>query len=153
MNKRIAVFPGSFDPVTIGHTDIINRGLSLFDEIIIAIGINTAKNYMFELQKREQWLNELFKGHKQVKVQTYKGLTVDFCKKAGAGFILRGVRSVSDMEFERSVAAMNKKMDPNVETVFLFSDPAVTAVSSTIVRDIIRHGGDATQFLPATIKI
>jgi pantetheine-phosphate adenylyltransferase len=153
VNKRIAVFPGSFDPVTIGHTDIVNRGLSLFDEIIIAIGINTAKNYMFELQKREQWLNELFKGHKQVKVQTYKGLTVDFCKKAGAGFILRGVRSVSDMEFERSVAAMNKKMDPNVETVFLFSDPAVTAVSSTIVRDIIRHGGDATQFLPATIKI
>ncbi len=152
MNKRIAVFPGSFDPVTIGHTDIINRGLNLFDEIIIAIGINTAKNYMFELQKREQWLNELFKGNPQVKVQTYKGLTVDFCKKAGAGFILRGIRSVSDMEFERSIAAMNKKMVTNVETVFLFSDPAVTAVSSTIVRDIIRHGGDADRFLPPGIK-
>ena len=153
MPKKIAVFPGSFDPVTIGHTDIINRGLKLFDEIIIAIGINSEKKYMFELKKREKWLEEIYKNNSKISVQTYSGLTVDFCKNSGADFILRGVRSVSDMEFERTIASMNKAMAPGVETVFLFSDPTVSAISSTIVRDIIRNGGDPSQFIPGGIKI
>jgi pantetheine-phosphate adenylyltransferase len=153
VNKRIAVFPGSFDPVTIGHTDIINRGLNLFDEIIIAIGINSSKNYLFDMELREQWLKDIYKNNSRVSVKSYKGLTVQFCKEAGAGFILRGVRSVSDMEFERSIAQMNKSMDPAIETVFLFADPSVTAVSSTIVRDIIRNGGDARQFLPESLRL
>ena len=153
MSKKIAVFPGSFDPVTKGHTDIINRGLKLFDEIIIAIGINSEKKYMFDLKKREQWLEEIYKNNSNVSVRSYTGLTVDFCKNSGADFILRGVRSVSDMEFERSIATMNKALVPGIETVFLFSDPSVSAISSTIVRDIIRNGGDASQFIPEGIKI
>jgi pantetheine-phosphate adenylyltransferase len=151
--KRIAVFPGSFDPVTKGHTDIINRGLLLFDELIIAIGINSSKEYLFDLVQREQWLNEIFKNNHRVKVQTYKGLTVDFCKSTGAEFILRGIRSVYDMEFERSIAEMNKYIAPETETIFLFSDPAYSSVSSTIVRDIIRNWGDASQFLPPEVKL
>lgn len=153
MADKIAVFPGSFDPVTKGHVDVINRGLNLFDEIIIAIGINNEKKYMFDLNKRQAWLEMIFKNNSKVKVQSYSGLTIDFCKKAGADFILRGVRSVSDMEFERSIAAMNKAMAQEIETVFLFSDASVSAISSTIVRDIIRNGGNASQFIPEEIKI
>jgi pantetheine-phosphate adenylyltransferase len=153
MPKRIAVFPGSFDPVTIGHTDIINRGLNLFDEIAIAIGINSAKQYLFDQQQRELWLREIYKDEPRVSVHSYEGLTIDFCKKAGAGFILRGVRTLTDLEFERSIAAMNKAMAPGIETMFLFADPAVAAVSSTIVRDIIKHFGDASQFIPPEVKI
>lgn len=153
MSPKIAVFPGSFDPVTNGHVDVINRGLKLFDEIIIAIGINSEKKYMFDLKKRKQWLEEIYKTNSSVSVQSYTGLTVDFCKEAGADFILRGVRSVSDMEFERSIATMNKALTPDIETVFLFSDPSVSAISSTIVRDIIRNDGDAAQFIPKEVKI
>ena len=153
MKKRIAVFPGSFDPVTIGHTDIINRGLNLFDEIVIAIGINSAKNYLFDLEQRELWLNEVYKDNSQVKVATYEGLTIDFCKSIGANFILRGIRSVADMEFEKSIAIMNKSLSAEIETVFLFASPSAAAVSSTIVRDIVRHMGDASQFVPPQVKI
>ena len=151
--KRIAVFPGSFDPVTLGHTDIINRGLNLFDEIIVAIGINSSKQYLFDLDLRELWLKEIYKDNQKIKVDRYSGLTIEYCKEKGADYILRGIRNINDLEFEKSIAIMNKSLMPQIETVFLFSDPAVAAVSSTIVRDIIRHNGDASKFIPAGIKI
>ena len=151
--KKIALFPGSFDPLTTGHEDIILRALHMFDEIIIAIGNNSDKKYLFPLRSREESIRKIFASSKKISVKSYSGLTVDFCRKVGANFILRGLRSSTDFEYESSIARMNYEMNKKIETVFLMCSPSFSAVSSTIVRDIIRHGGDASRFVPDGISL
>jgi len=153
MMSRIALFPGSFDPFTIGHESIVKRALPLFDKIIIAIGYNTSKEGFFPLEDRLQWIKDVFEGEDRISIKKYQGLTVDFCIKAGAGYILRGLRTSSDFEYERAIGQMNRSMHPQIESVFLLTQPEYTHVASTIVRDIILHGGDASMFLPDKIKI
>lgn len=152
MTKR-AVFPGSFDPITKGHEDIIKRALSLFDEVIVAIGVNSTKNYYFPLEKRVQFIEDTFKGESKVKVQHYSGLTIDFCRSVNASFILRGLRTSADFEFERGIAQMNKAMETGIETIFILTMPELSAINSTIVRDILKHGGDASPFVPTGVKL
>lgn len=151
--SRIALFPGSFDPITIGHVDVITRSLDLFDKIIIGVGNNTSKNYMFPLQDRVQWIKDSFADYPQVEVHSYNGLTVEFCKKAHARFILRGLRTSADFEFEKAIAQMNHYMERGIETVFILSSPQYAPVSSTIVRDIIRNGGNATPFVADGVRL
>ena len=150
--SKIAIFPGSFDPITIGHETIVRRALPLFDKIIIAIGHNTNKAGFFPLEKRIEWIKTVFKDENKIEVDSYNGLTVDYCKKINARYILRGLRTAADFEYERSIAQMNKLMYPEIDSVFILTTPEYTPVNSTIVRDIIRHGGDASQFLPSGIK-
>ncbi|MBQ4820460.1 pantetheine-phosphate adenylyltransferase [Aquimarina sp. MMG016] len=147
---RRAVFPGSFDPITLGHYDIIERSLTLFDEVIIAIGINADKKYMFSLEERKRFIEESFKGEPKIKVMTYQGLTVDFCKKQDANFILRGLRNPADFEFEKAIAHTNRKMS-EIETVFLLTSSGKSYISSSIVRDVLRNGGDVTGLVPDTV--
>src|ERR1700722_11579941 len=149
----IAVFPGSFDPVTKGHESIVLRALPLFDTIIVAIGNNSTKSYMFPLEKRKEWLKQTFAAHKQVQVEEYSGLTVDFCRSKGANYILRGIRTPGDYEFESNIAQMNKMMQHDLESIFMLTLPEHTAISSTIVRDILNHGGDVKQFIPSGIVL
>jgi len=151
--ERIAIFPGSFDPFTIGHESVVRRAMILFDKIIIMVGHNSNKNPFFPLGKRMKWINEIFDDDDNIGVESFDGLTVDFCKKVGAKFILRGLRTSADFEFERAIAQVNKQMYPDIETVFLLTIPEHTPVNSTIVRDIIMHGGDASRFLPRRLKI
>ena len=151
--KKIAVFPGSFDPITLGHSSIILRALPLFDEVIVALGTNSQKKYMFDLKQREEWIRNTFKNEEKVSVEIYQGLTVEFCEKKRAKYILRGLRNQHDFEFERSIAQMNRKLNDEIETVFLFTDPEFSAINSTIVRDIIKNGGEASQFLPPNVRI
>lgn len=151
MNK-IAVFPGSFDPITTGHESIIHRALPLFDKIIIAIGENSTKKSYFPVTKRYAWIKKVFSGEKKIEVRTYNGLTIDFCRSMGANYILRGLRTSADFEFERVIAQMNRAMDEKIETVFILSLPELSAVASTVVRDIIQNGGDAGKFVPAAIR-
>ena len=151
--ERIAIFPGSFDPFTIGHESIVRRAFSLFDKIFIAIGYNTNKRGFFPLEKREGWIKQVFENDPQVVVDYYEGLTVDFCRKVNAKYILRGLRTAADFEYERAIAQINKAMYPGLETVFLLTTPEYTPVTSTIIRDIIRQGGDATKFLPNSIDL
>jgi pantetheine-phosphate adenylyltransferase len=151
--KRIAIFPGSFDPITKGHENILLRALPLFDEIIIAIGKNSSKQNYFPLEQREKWIKQVFAKHKKVKVETYTGLTIDFCKKKKAAYILRGLRTSADFEFEKAIAQNNKIMAPKIETIFVLPVSELSAINSTIVRDIIRNGGDATPFLPECIDV
>ncbi len=151
--KKIAVFPGSFDPITLGHVSVIKRAIPLFDEIIVAIGTNSQKKYMFDIKKREAWINGAFANEASIKVDMYNGLTIDYCESKQAKFILRGLRNQQDFEFERTIAQMNKKLNDEIETVFLFTEVEYSAINSTVVRDIIRNGGDAHQFLPANIQI
>lgn len=153
MDKKIAVFAGSFDPFTVGHESIVKRGLEIFDEIIIAIGYNAKKKGFFSLKKREIWIKKVFAKNKNIKVKTYQGLTTEFCKQEKANFILRGLRISPDFNYERSIAQMNKKLAPEIETVFLLTPPELSPISSTIIRDIIRHGGDVASFLPKEINI
>lgn len=150
--KKRAVFPGSFDPITLGHQDIIQRGITLFDELIIAIGINTDKKYMFSLEEREKFIIETFKNEPRIKVMTYQGLTVDFCKKMNAGFILRGLRNPGDFEFEKAIAHTNRKLS-EIETIFLLTSSGKSYISSSIVRDVIRNGGDYTGLVPDSVRI
>jgi len=150
--SNIAVFPGSFDPITLGHTSIIERALPLFDQIIIAIGVNSEKQYMFDLKQRQGWIEACFSNQEKVKVENYTGLTVNYCEEKKAGYILRGLRNQQDFEFERSIAQMNKQLHSKIETVFLFTELEFAAINSSIVRDIIRNGGDAGQFLPGAVK-
>ncbi|MBK9399297.1 MAG: pantetheine-phosphate adenylyltransferase [Bacteroidia bacterium] len=145
--SRIALFPGSFDPITIGHVDVITRSLDLFDKIIIGVGHNTTKQYMFPLQDRVVWIRNSFSDYPQISVESYSGLTVDFCKKVQARFILRGLRTSADFEFERAIAQMNHYLERGIETIFLLSSPQYAPVSSTIIRDIIRNGGNAQPFV------
>ncbi len=148
---RICLFPGTFDPVTLGHVDIINRALPLFDKIIVGIGSNTSKAPMFSDQQRVNWINEIYKDEERVEGAVYEGLTINFCQKIGAHFILRGIRYVSDFEYEKTIADANRTLDRSIETVFLTGEPKYTSVASTIVRDIIRNGGDASHFLPEIV--
>jgi pantetheine-phosphate adenylyltransferase len=149
----IAVFPGSFDPVTRGHESIIKRATPLFDNLIIAVGDNSQKQSYFPLDKRLQWLNQLFSGDQKIEITHYTGLTVDFCRSKNATYILRGLRTAADFEFERSIGQMNKLMVPDIETVFFLCEPEYAALSSSIVRDIHRNGGDVRQFIPESIKL
>jgi len=151
--QRIAIFPGSFDPFTVGHESIVNRAIPLFDKIIIMIGNNSNKRSFFSVKKREIWINEIFKNEPKVTVECHEGLTVDFCKKVNAKYILRGLRTSADFEFERAIAQVNKMMHPQIESVFLLTMPEHTPINSTIVRDIILHGGDASIFLPAALNM
>ena len=147
-----ALFPGSFDPITLGHYDIIKRGVHLFDEIIVAIGINSEKNYMFSLDERKLFIEEAFKDYDSVKVTTYKGLTIDFCKEVDAQFILRGLRNPADFEFEKAIAHTNRKLS-KIETVFLLTAARTSFISSSIVRDVIRNHGDYAQLVPKSVVI
>lgn len=151
--KKIAVFPGSFDPITIGHFSLINRALPLFDEIVIAIGSNVEKTGFFTVEQRIGWIRQLFETEPKVRTDTYSGLTIDYCKRTGARFIIRGLRTSADFEFERSVGQVNKKLWPEIETVFLLTAPEHSYISSSIVREIIRHGGDPGELLPPGIEI
>ena len=148
---RIALFPGTFDPVTFGHLDIIERALPLFDKLFIGIGTNANKLPMFSAEQRIIWLNELFKKEKKVEAVVYDGLTVECCKKVEANYILRGIRYVNDFEYEKAIADMNRSLDGNIETVFLTCLPKFTSVASTLVRDVIRNGGDVSQFVPDVV--
>jgi pantetheine-phosphate adenylyltransferase len=145
-----AVFPGSFDPITLGHVDIISRSLPLFDEIVIAIGINAKKNYMFTLDERKRFIQNAFFAEQKITVETYTGLTVDYCKSIQADFILRGLRNPADFEFEKAIAQTNRKLS-GIETVFLLTSAETSFISSSIVRDIVRNGGDASSLLPASV--
>lgn len=147
-----ALFPGSFDPLTLGHYDIINRGVKLFDEVIVAIGINSDKKYMFSLSERKQFIEDAFKDEPKVKVVTYKGLTVEFCKEIGVEYILRGLRNPADFEFEKAIAHTNRKM-ATVETVFLLTSAKTSFISSSIVREVIRHKGNYRILVPDSVKV
>jgi len=147
-----ALFPGSFDPLTLGHYDIIKRGVKLFDEIIVAIGVNAGKNYMFSLEQRKQFIEDAFAEDAQVKVMTYEGLTVDFCKEIGVEFILRGLRNPADFEFEKAIAHTNRDLAP-IETVFLLTSARTSYIASSIVRDVIRNNGDYTKLVPASVRV
>lgn len=148
---RICLFPGTFDPITLGHVDIINRAISLFDKIVVGIGLNASKQPMFSADQRLEWINEIYKEEEKVEGAIYEGLTVDFCKSIGAKYILRGIRYVSDFEYEKTIADANRALDNSIETVFLTGEPKYTSVASTIVRDIIRNGGNASAFIPQIV--
>lgn len=151
--SRIAIFPGSFDPITKGHEDIVRRSIPLFDEIIVAIGVNSSKNYMYSLELRLQWIKATFSDCKSIKVIQYEGLTVEACKKHQVKFILRGLRNSNDYEYEKSIAMMNQSMAPDVETIYLNTQPEYAAISSTIVRDIIKNRGNALPFLASGVRL
>jgi len=149
--ERICLFPGTFDPVTLGHVDIINRSLPLFDKIYVGIGANVSKSPMFTADQRVEWVKEIYRKEPKVISVMYDGLTINYCREIGARFILRGIRYVSDFEYEKTIADANRTMDRHIETIFLTGEPKYTSVASTIVRDIIRNGGDASLFLPREV--
>lgn len=152
MSNRICLFPGSFDPLTLGHVNIIERAVGLFDKLVIGIGTNSSKQAMFSLEQRKDWIRNVFINEPKVEVQSYEGLTIDFCRKLNARYILRGIRYVSDFEYERAIADMNHSLAPELETIFLTSSALHATISSTLVRDVIRNHGDARQFLPAEVR-
>lgn len=149
--SKIAIFPGSFDPITNGHVDIVKRALPLFDQLIIAIGVNTQKKYLFSLEQRMKWIREVFVDEPKVTVETYEGLTVNFCVKKKADYIIRGIRSAADFDYEKTIAHLNNAMAPGLETLLILSRPELSAISSTIVREIIIGKGDASKFIPINI--
>ncbi|WP_395811137.1 pantetheine-phosphate adenylyltransferase [Daejeonella sp.] len=145
---KIALFPGSFDPVTKAHVDILKRSLPLFDKVVIGIGLNSTKTAYLSLEKRKEMLRAVFADEPKVEVQTYEGLTVEFCKKIQSNYMIRGIRTVSDFEYEKAIAQMNHAMVPEIESIFIVSKPGYSSISSTIVRDIMRNNGDVKQFIP-----
>jgi pantetheine-phosphate adenylyltransferase len=151
--KRTAVFPGSFDPFTIGHEAIVRRALCLFDEIIVAVGANALKKNYYSLATREKMINDVFRDEPRISVDHYEGLTVDYCRRINAGYLVRGLRTAADFEFERAIAQVNKVLAPDIESVFLLTVPEHSHINSTIVRDIIRSGGDASIFVPSGIDL
>jgi len=150
--SNIAIFPGSFDPITKGHENIVRRALPLFDKIIVAIGHNAGKKNIFSIEQRIDFIKKTFADTPKITVETYEGLTVDFCKKHNANFLLRGLRNATDFEFERNIASINKDLSPNLETIFICTEQEYSHISSSVVREILRHGGDVTKFLPNTLK-
>lgn len=153
MAKNKAVFPGSFDPFTLGHHSVVTRALPLFDKVVIAIGKNTQKNGFFTIDERIEMICGVYADQPKIEVTAYDGLTIDFCKSIGANFMLRGIRTVSDFEYECAISQMNQLMDPQVETVFLLTTSELTPVNSTIVRDILTYGGNVSQFVPEGMDI
>lgn len=151
--ERIAVFPGSFDPITKGHEDLIRRALPLFDKVIVAIGVNAEKKYMFSLENRIKWIKKTFASETNLEVGNYAGLTVDYCRTIGAQYIIRGLRNPNDFEFEKSIAQMNRELAPEIETVSLVTDPRYSSYSSSIVRDILRNHGDVSKFIPNSVQL
>ncbi len=151
--QKTAVFPGSFDPFTVGHEDIVLRALNLFDKIIVSIGVHSMKQSLMTIEARERMINKVFENYDQIQVDSFEGLTVDYCKKMKATYMLRGIRTAADFEYERAIAQINKKMLPTVESVFLLTSPEHTPVNSTIIREIIRNHGDVSQFIPKGILI
>ena len=152
MNK-IAVFPGSFSPFSLGHKAVVDSALPLFDKVIIAVGNNPEKNQYFSIKKRLKWINDVYKNTPNVSVERYEGLTVDFCKKANANFIVRGLRDSHDFKFEKNIAQMNKKLNAEIETIFIITPAELSHISSTILREIIKNGGDISEFIPKEINI
>ena len=150
---RRAVFPGSFDPITLGHEDVVRRALPLFDELIVAVGENANKNYMFPPEQRLAWLKECFKNEPKIKVEAYSGLTVNYCAEKEATFILRGLRNPADFEFEKAVSQANQQLKSEIETVFLLTAPHLSFISSSIVRDVLRNKGDYTAFVPQVVRV
>jgi len=150
---KIAVFPGSFDPITIGHVSLVRRALPIFDKIIIGIGLNTSKNKLFSLEQRKKWITDVFKDESKIEVMTFEGLTVNFCKKIGAKYIIRGLRNASDFDYEKTIAQLNHELNPEIETIFFISRPKYSHISSTIVREIIRVKGDASSLVPKEVKL
>jgi pantetheine-phosphate adenylyltransferase len=150
--SKKAVFPGSFDPITTGHVDLVKRALQLFDEVIIAIGVNSQKQALFDVDKRKKWIEDVFKDEPRIKVDVFEGLTVHYCKKVDAKFLIRGLRNASDFDYEKTISQLNHIVGGNVETVFLISKPEFSHISSTIVREIIKGKGDARPFLPDGVK-
>jgi pantetheine-phosphate adenylyltransferase len=151
--EKIAVFPGSFDPITLGHVDLVHRALPIFDKIIIAIGENNQKKSLFSLEQRIKWLNSVFENNKRVEVGFFENLTADYCRKIGATYLLRGLRNASDFDYEKTISQLNYIIGNGLETFFLISRPAYSHISSTIVREIIKGGGNASPFIPEAIKI
>ncbi len=150
--KRIAVFPGSFDPITTGHVDLVRRALTIFDEIIIAIGVNSQKQTLFPVEERKRWIQKVFEGDSRIRVDVFEGLTVHYCKKVDAHFLLRGLRNASDFDYEKTISQLNHIVGEDVETLFLISKPEFSHISSTIVREIIKGGGNAKPFLPEGVQ-
>ena len=150
--KRKAVFPGSFDPITTGHVDLVIRALPLFDEITIAIGINSQKQTLFTVDDRKKWIEKVFEGESRIKVDVFEGLTVHYCKKVGAHYLLRGLRNASDFDYEKTISQLNHIVGEDIETLFLISKPEFSHISSTIVREIIKGGGNAKPFLPEGVQ-
>jgi len=150
---KIAIFPGSFDPITRGHEDVITRAVPLFDKIFVSVGINREKKNYFSIEERVGFLKTVFAKYPKIKIDTYEGLTVDYCRKVGAQYILRGLRTSADFEFERSIGQVNKKLFPEIETVFFLTHPEFTSLNSSVVRDILSHGGDASMFVPVGLKL
>ena len=145
---KVALFPGSFDPVTKAHVDIIKRSVGLFDKLYIGVGDNSSKKGLLSIEKREQLLRAVFENEPKIHIVAYEGLTVDFCKSIGATYMIRGIRTVSDFEYEKAIAQMNHSLAPDIESIFIVSKPGYSSISSTIVREILRHHGDVSQFIP-----
>ncbi len=153
MNNRIAVFAGTFDPVTMGHVDVVRRAAPLFDEIIIAIGVNTAKKTLFSLEKRTEWLGRTFSDLSNIRIEHYEGLTVNFCESVGAKYLLRGLRNGTDFDYEAHIAQLNKSLDSKIETVFMMTSPEFSFISSTLVRDLVIHQGDYQPYVPNSVEL
>lgn len=151
--KRTAVFPGSFDPFTIGHESIVRRSLELFDEVVVAVGKNSTKATLYPLEQRVEWIRQIFSDEPRISADWFEGLTVAYCKRRDIRFILRGLRTSADFGFERGIATVNRSLEPRIETVFILSLPEHSAISSTIIRDIVRNGGDASQFVPDEVRL
>ena len=150
--ERICLFPGTFDPITLGHVDVIERAVSLFDKLVIGVGMNASKQPMFSVEHRTGWIKDIFRNDPRIEVTGYEGLTVDYCKQINAHFILRGIRYISDFEYEKAIADMNRMLVPDIETIFLTCSPLYSTISSTLVRDVIRNNGNAGMFLPKEVK-
>ena len=150
---KTAIFPGSFSPFTVGHQSVVDRALPLFDKIIISIGINSEKNQYFTIEERLQWIKDIYGNNPKIEIKFYEGLTVDFCKKENANYILRGLRDSHDFKFEKRIAQMNKDLNNEIETIFIITPPEISHISSSIIRDIIKNGGDVSKFIPKEIDL